>query len=208
MSYAGGYRDGFRAGAPAHDPEIAELEKQNEELRQQLEIERMRIVACDVVAMSDTPSSAEEARKMLPEYRSAALESVIRRVDECIALRQQLANSIVIDMTKAPESSVELVKLLRANAESLLCQQAADEIEGLYTELHQRVTWMHEAAAAEIEKLRESLTDTLYFLERHSNRWDGVNGKHPHTVVEEARAVLNPNALAQDAALSTFRGTI
>ena len=32
---------------------------------------------------------------MLPEYQSAALESVIRRVDECIALRQQLAASQV-----------------------------------------------------------------------------------------------------------------
>ena len=52
---------------------------------------------------------------------------------------------------------------------------------------------LHEAAATEIERLRKSLTDTLYFLERHSNRWDGVNGKHPHTVVEEARALLKPN---------------
>ena len=67
------------------------LNEEIESLRQQLEIERMRNVACDVVAMADTPTSAEEARKMLPDYRSAALESVIRRVDECIALRQQLA---------------------------------------------------------------------------------------------------------------------
>ena len=70
-------------------------QREIESLRQQLETERMRNVACDVVAMADTPSSAEEARKMLPEYQSAALESVIRRVDECIALRQQLAASQV-----------------------------------------------------------------------------------------------------------------
>lgn len=34
------------------------------------------------------------------------------------------------------------------------------------------------------QALREALTDTLDFLERHSNRWDGVNGKHPFTVVD------------------------
>ena len=43
----------------------------------------------------------------------------------------------------------------------------------------------------EIEKLQESLADTLYFLERHSNRWDGINGKHPYEVVETARALLS-----------------
>ena len=50
-----------------------------------------------------------------------------------------------------------------------------------------------EADAAEIERLRASLTDTLYFLERHSNRWDGVNGKPPFEVVETARALLGHN---------------
>ncbi len=74
----------------AYSKALLDTEK---ELRRQLETERMRNVACDVVAMADTPTSAEEARKMLPDYRSAALESVIRRVDECIALRQQLATA-------------------------------------------------------------------------------------------------------------------
>jgi hypothetical protein len=27
-------------------------------------------------------------------------------------------------------------------------------------------------------------------MERHSNRWDGVNGKHPAEVMEAARAAL------------------
>lgn len=40
--------------------------------------------------------------------------------------------------------------------------------------------------------LRASLTDTLDFLERHSNRWDGVSGKHPADVAETARALLGP----------------
>lgn len=38
--------------------------------------------------------------------------------------------------------------------------------------------------------LLDALLDTLDFLERHSNRWDGVNGKHPQTVVTAARAAI------------------
>jgi len=43
---------------------------------------------------------------------------------------------------------------------------------------------------AERDALKSALTDTLDFCERHSNRWDGINGKHPFTVVEAARAAL------------------
>jgi len=73
--------------------ELANTRKELEEAKGQLETELMRIVACDVVAMSDTPESAEKAREMRPDYKSAALESVIRRVDECIGLRSKLAAS-------------------------------------------------------------------------------------------------------------------
>ena len=44
--------------------------------------------------------------------------------------------------------------------------------------------------AAQNQALRDSLVDTLYFLERNSNRWDGINGKHPFNIVESARAAL------------------
>ena len=46
------------------------------------------------------------------------------------------------------------------------------------------------AVAAERERCRTVLADLLDFLERHSNRWYGSNGKHPHEVAEEARAIL------------------
>jgi len=38
--------------------------------------------------------------------------------------------------------------------------------------------------------LLEALKDTLDFCERHSNRWDGMNGKHPWGVVRGARAAI------------------
>lgn len=77
------------------------------------------------------------------------VDLTITAAESIIELRQQLTNSIVINTTKAPESSIELVKLLRANAESLLCQQAADEIEGLHTELRHQL----DAKEAEVDAL-------------------------------------------------------
>ena len=55
-----------------------------------------------------------------------------------------------------------------------------------------------EARVAELEtrvvQLEAALRDTLDFYERHSNRWDGINGKHPALVVEAARAALSAPA--------------
>lgn len=51
------------------------------------------------------------------------------------------------------------------------------------------------ASQAREVQLREALEDANDFVERHSNRWDGINGKHPCTVVESSRQAL---ALPQD----------
>lgn len=61
-----------------------------ESLRQQLETERMRLAACGVVALSNTPESAAKARDMLPDYRSASCDDVARAVDREMELRQQV----------------------------------------------------------------------------------------------------------------------
>lgn len=65
------------------------------DLEQQLEIERMRLAACGVVALANTPESAANAREMLPQYRSASCDDVARLVDSEMALRQQLAAEIM-----------------------------------------------------------------------------------------------------------------
>lgn len=44
-------------------------------------------------------------------------------------------------------------------------------------------------------ELLAALTDTLQFLERHSNRWDGGAGKHPQEVADAAREAIK-NATA------------
>lgn len=73
----------------AHE-RIEQLETERDQLSNELEIERMRNVACGVVAMADTPDSAKQARDMHPDYMSAACSDVARRVDECIKLREQV----------------------------------------------------------------------------------------------------------------------
>jgi glycine/D-amino acid oxidase-like deaminating enzyme len=66
-----------------------QLERKLTAAREELETERIRLAACGVVAMADTKESRTKAREMLPEYRSASLSDVERRVDECIELREQ-----------------------------------------------------------------------------------------------------------------------
>jgi hypothetical protein len=61
------------------------------ELETELERERLRLVACGVVAMADTPESAARARDMHPDYRSDSLDDVIRQIDALMELRSRLA---------------------------------------------------------------------------------------------------------------------
>lgn len=44
--------------------------------------------------------------------------------------------------------------------------------------------------ASKSDALAGALADTLSFVEHHSNRWDGINGKHPNDVVTSARSAL------------------
>jgi len=80
--------------------EILRLKAELAKVKADLETERMRLVACGVVALCDTPSSAKSAREMHQDYRSASLSDVERRVDECIQLR-----------TKHDAAVAELVRL-------------------------------------------------------------------------------------------------
>ena len=59
-------------------------------LRAELETERMRLVACSVIALANTPESAASARGMHPDYQSPYCDDVARAVDREIALRAEL----------------------------------------------------------------------------------------------------------------------
>lgn len=60
-------------------------------LEAKLEIEQMRLVACSVVSLANTPESAAQARDMHPDYRSFACDDVARMVDREIEHRATIS---------------------------------------------------------------------------------------------------------------------
>lgn len=72
------------AGIVSQDSEL-------DRLRAELERERMRLAACGVVALANTPETAAEARKMRDEYRSASCDDVAAAVDREMRLRKENA---------------------------------------------------------------------------------------------------------------------
>lgn len=78
--------------------EISKLKDRISFFENELEIERMRLAACGVVALANTSESAKTNRKMLREYQSGSLLNVERMVDENISLRNE--NKIIKSMFK------------------------------------------------------------------------------------------------------------
>jgi len=68
-----------------------ELQSDLASAQEELERERMRLVACGVVAMANTPESAADARQIHEDYRSASLSDVERAVNAEMKLRTELA---------------------------------------------------------------------------------------------------------------------
>jgi hypothetical protein len=85
----------------------------------ELEHERMRLAACGVVALSNTPESAARAREMLPEYRSASCDDVARAVDREMQYCTELA-----------EARAEIERL--TNSLSTTCERM-DRARGILT---------------------------------------------------------------------------
>lgn len=108
-------------------------------LQVDLEHERMRLFACGVVAMADTPDSAREARAMHPDCESASCDDVKRRVDECIALRARVAELEDV-LTNLPLSSLQRMRARIQRLEEMLAAVGAGGVGPLMpvTVQHQR----------------------------------------------------------------------
>lgn len=68
------------------------LQRECRRLTDELEIERMRLAACGVVALANTPDSAASVRSMHADYRSASCDEVARMVDRQMQYRAALVN--------------------------------------------------------------------------------------------------------------------
>ena len=87
----------------------AELAAQGQQVEcQECERLRMQLVACGVVALSNTPESAAKARDMHPDYMSASCQDVMRAVDSEMALRAELS---ALKAQQAEQKPVEGIHL-------------------------------------------------------------------------------------------------
>ena len=75
---------------------LSEAADEIERLRADLEREQLRLAACGVVALANTPESAAKARQMHDDYRSASCDGVARAVDREMALRAALVAAMEI----------------------------------------------------------------------------------------------------------------
>ena len=66
------------------------ITQERDEARAELETERLRLEACGVVAMANTPESAARVRDILPVHFSASLHSVMGAVDREMELRAEV----------------------------------------------------------------------------------------------------------------------
>lgn len=111
------------------------LEEANRTLRAELdaakaevERERMRLVACGVIALSDTPESLDERLSNLSaDYRSASLDDVTRTVRALIAARAALAKEREAIASMCDEQAA-LAKRDRCHAEAGTLRQIASSV--------------------------------------------------------------------------------
>jgi hypothetical protein len=76
--------------------EITSIKDELAATRAELDRERIRLAACGVVALANTPESAARAREMHDEYRSASCDDAARAVDEQMRLRAELARAMLV----------------------------------------------------------------------------------------------------------------
>ena len=73
-----------------HAKTIDQLRAERDGLANEVGRLSMQLAACGVVAMANTPDSANKARDMNPDYMSASCQDVMRAVDSEIALRAEV----------------------------------------------------------------------------------------------------------------------
>jgi hypothetical protein len=106
---------------------ITTLRADNARLSDELETERMRLVACGVVAMSNTTESAAKNRDMHPSYRSASCDDVALAVNREMALRAEVER-----LRAAITHWVQAADYMRAQQELEMSDRSASGGEAEY----------------------------------------------------------------------------
>lgn len=112
---------GYDAGHNVSQIYIKQLEREVRELNCELECERMRLAACGIIALSNTPESAANARQMQDKYRSGSCDDVARAVDCEMKLRAE-----VTELRAKVLEQEETIATDRRITANTLCQDFAD----------------------------------------------------------------------------------
>lgn len=112
-------------------------------LREEAELLRMQLAACGVVAMANTPESANKARAMHPEYMSASCRDVMGAVDREMALRDQISRQAeLIHKNAAAEQIADEAKPLTVGelmAGGWWCADVSEDCANALKSKHLRV---------------------------------------------------------------------
>lgn len=135
----------------AADNLMNEAADEIERLGVELQRERMRLAACGVVALANTPDSAAKARDMHPDYGSGSCDAVAHAVDEQMRLRTE------------HESACKLVAEMHAAAVGYVGGPqvgAVEDVAALRTEI-ERLRAERDALRADAERYRK-LRDSAF----------------------------------------------
>ena len=142
--------------------------------------------------MSDVEQWEPDEQRAMDTEITTLRGQVEKLTEECVVLRASARSKFETIATL--EQQVEKLTKERDDLRSRRC-----EVCGYLEHEREHTGCLREQLAAlaeQNEKMREALIDTAYFLEQHSNRWDGIKGKHPNDVVEAARNALSLPDLA------------
>lgn len=117
---------------------LEKLEAKNARLQDELERERMRLAACGVVALSNTPESAAKQRDMHPDYMSASCQDVMRAVDREMEHRAEVARLKAVVDTEERRVAKCLCNISRLESEVARMREALLEAQAHSARLLER----------------------------------------------------------------------
>ena len=135
------------------------LYKKIAELENDLEIQRMRLAACGVVALANTEKTAKEQRVMHDDYKSASLSDVMSVVDSEMLLRKritELEDERSDDYSEASTYATSLFNTYYKNKSDAVDFELCTSVAAIITQIDNMATGVIAELEKENKRLRAS----------------------------------------------------